>query len=359
MIRIALLTIGIAFAIHSSAFPHGLPVEVIVLDNGQLDPFRNLSGVPVIGTGEFININGFISADTPGIGVTNQANGVAVNTDFMLEVTGDLLYWDGASVKPTKAVIEIFSPDLRTSYRISADSPEQTGMFWGTYTGERFWEADGLYVLHPQNALTGLYGIGIRIASPDYRSSEAFVLPIIYGFMLPDVQLMGLEAFRNAFQRPLPGDFDGNGQLDANDIDALSRELVNAIQEDQFDVNADGFIDLQDHRFWVDSLKRTFLGDANLDGEFNSSDLITVFQAAEYEDAIAANSGWSTGDWTGDLEFDSTDIIAAFQAGGYDTGPRTEAVAVPEPCLVPLLVLYMTLQLRFIQRRRIAKPSKP
>ena len=37
------------------------------------------------------------------------------------------------------------------------------------------------------------------------------------------------------------------------------------------------------------------LGDSNLDGEFNSADLVTVFAAAEYEDGLEANSTWATG----------------------------------------------------------------
>ena len=58
-------------------------------------------------------------------------------------------------------------------------------------------------------------------------------------------------------------------------------------------------------------------GDANRDGGFDSSDLIAVFQRAEYEDGIANNSVWEDGDWNGDSEFDSTDIVLAFQSGRY------------------------------------------
>jgi hypothetical protein len=58
-------------------------------------------------------------------------------------------------------------------------------------------------------------------------------------------------------------------------------------------------------------------GDSNGDGIFNSSDLIVVFTAGEYEDAIAGNSTFEEGDWNGDRDFDTQDLVAAFQAGTY------------------------------------------
>ncbi|MCA9172596.1 MAG: hypothetical protein KDB23_33255, partial [Planctomycetales bacterium] len=83
----------------------------------------------------------------------------------------------------------------------------------------------------------------------------------------------------------------------------------------------------------------TYFGDANLDGEFNSADLINVFQAGQYEDAFSANSTWSTGDWNGDGEFTTSDFVVAFQDGGYEKGPRHAVSAVPEPSgLMTLLI---------------------
>jgi hypothetical protein len=58
-------------------------------------------------------------------------------------------------------------------------------------------------------------------------------------------------------------------------------------------------------------------GDANRDGVFNSSDLVQVFQAGEYEDGIQKNSTWEEGDWNGDSEFDTSDLVLAFQTGRY------------------------------------------
>ncbi|MCA9216514.1 MAG: hypothetical protein KDB27_25770, partial [Planctomycetales bacterium] len=67
------------------------------------------------------------------------------------------------------------------------------------------------------------------------------------------------------------------------------------------------------------------IGDANLDGRFDTQDLVTVFQANEYEDGIVANSTWSEGDWTCDGDFSTSDLVAAFQAGNYELPAAAEA----------------------------------
>ena len=191
-----------------------------------------------------------------------------------------------------------------------------------------------------------MYGFGIRITSPTYLGTEEFLLPFVYGNFAPDAQTLGFNALRNAIASPLAGDFDGNGKLEAEDIDLLVQELASDTPNPSFDLNQDEAVDLEDHRFWVESIKRTYIGDANLDGEFNSSDLIQVFQAAEYADLIPKNSNWTTGDWTGDFEFDSTDIIVAFQGGGYEIGPQSIAATVPEPNLSWLALFFGFVMLR-------------
>jgi hypothetical protein len=74
------------------------------------------------------------------------------------------------------------------------------------------------------------------------------------------------------------------------------------------------------------SLVNRIIGDSNDDGIFNSSDLIVVFQAGEYEDEIPDNSTFNEGDWNGDGDFDSGDLVAAFQAGTYvSNAAKTES----------------------------------
>jgi Tol biopolymer transport system component len=86
--------------------------------------------------------------------------------------------------------------------------------------------------------------------------------------------------------------------------------------------------------FGLDNMRLVFAqpGDADGDGLFNSTDLVKVFQAGEFEDGVTGNSTWSDGDWTGDKEFASDDLVAAFQAGNYEAA-QVAVASVPEPML--------------------------
>lgn len=64
--------------------------------------------------------------------------------------------------------------------------------------------------------------------------------------------------------------------------------------------------------------RAAYAGDANLDGVFNSTDLVLVFQAGKYETGQAAV--WATGDWNEDGVFNSSDLVLAFQEGHYADG---------------------------------------
>lgn len=127
------------------------------------------------------------------------------------------------------------------------------------------------------------------------------------------------------------GDLNQDGKLNAGDLDELTTQFLRGTHHEFFDLNHDAVVDVHDREYWIEWLKLTYFGDANMDFEFNTTDLIVVFQAGEYEDGIQANSRWVTGDWSGDFEFDSADVIIAFQAGGFERGMRAAVVAVPEP----------------------------
>lgn len=59
-------------------------------------------------------------------------------------------------------------------------------------------------------------------------------------------------------------------------------------------------------------------GDVNLDGRFDSADLVALFRRGEYEDELFGNSDWLDGDWNDDGEFDSSDLVLALQRGHYN-----------------------------------------
>ena len=118
------------------------------------------------------------------------------------------------------------------------------------------------------------------------------------------------------------GDFNQDGELQASDVDILTIAIEAGDSNPVFDLNEDGEVSMIDRSVWVDDLHRTFPGDANLDGQFESADLVRVFQAGKYEDLIQDNSGWEQGDWDGDRDFTTSDLVAAFEAGGYQKGFR-------------------------------------
>jgi hypothetical protein len=133
------------------------------------------------------------------------------------------------------------------------------------------------------------------------------------------------------------GDFDRDGKLAINDLDDLTAAIRENNVDPNFDVDQYGVLDIGDRQHWVTDVKRTWIGDANLDGEFNSGDLISAFQSGLYEDQLSMNSTWATGDWNGDGEFDSGDLVTAFGDGGYELGLRAAVSAVPEPSFGLLL----------------------
>ena len=135
------------------------------------------------------------------------------------------------------------------------------------------------------------------------------------------------------------GDFNADGLLQVNDIEALTTEVLQNTNDPLYDVNQDGFVDQADRTFWVEQIAFTYFGDADLNGLFNTSDLTLVFQAGEYEDDAIGNSTWSTGDWDGDREFATGDLVTAFQAAGFESGPRQSVRAIPEPNTASLLLI--------------------
>jgi hypothetical protein len=144
------------------------------------------------------------------------------------------------------------------------------------------------------------------------------------------------------------GDYNLDGLVTVADIDLQSAEMKSATPNlGVFDENNDGAVTLADRLIWVEQHAKTWVGDSNFDGEFNSTDFVFVFTSGKYESGAMAT--WGEGDWNGDMVFDSSDFVAAFSSGGYEIGPRAAVSAVPEPSSVALLLMGM---LPFIRRRK-------
>ncbi len=117
----------------------------------------------------------------------------------------------------------------------------------------------------------------------------------------------------------IPGDFNGDGKVDVADLNLFCAGFQANPPDPKFDLTGDGTVDESDRDRMVRDILGTDYGDADLDGRFDSTDLVVVFQAGQYEDGIAGNSMWGTGDWNCDGDFDTSDLVLAFQTGAYDS----------------------------------------
>lgn len=154
------------------------------------------------------------------------------------------------------------------------------------------------------------------------------------------------------FLRLVDGDLNESGNLDASDMDELSRAIRDGRTESRWDINRDQSVNGLDRSYWIQTLRGSTFGDSNLDGRFNTDDLLTVFQAGAYQDGIAGNAGWMQGDWDGNGDFESADLLLAFQTGGYDAGTPSAIAAVPEPSTLTIVTMLIGLS-RFARRRQL------
>jgi hypothetical protein len=112
-------------------------------------------------------------------------------------------------------------------------------------------------------------------------------------------------------------DFNDDGVIDAADIDRFCAALHRTPVDLRFDLDGDQEVDEADRDTLIEQRLNTTYGDANLDGRFDSADLVMIFTRGQYEDDQAKNSGWADGDWNCDGEFNSRDLVLAFQRGSY------------------------------------------
>lgn len=153
-----------------------------------------------------------------------------------------------------------------------------------------------------------------------------------------------------------PGDFNSDGSLSVVDINLLLAAVKNGANGSPYNLTGAGnAVDQEDINYWVASLKKTWLGDANLDGQFDSGDFVTVFQAGLFEQNLTA--GWEQGDWNGDQRFDSGDFIVAFQGGGFEQGPRAAVSGVPEPASATMTLLLGAVAAATLRRNRAGRGS--
>ncbi len=190
------------------------------------------------------------------------------------------------------------------------------------------WSPDGKELVITGAGVANVFGFDLHVAGQQLSGFLANGLPMSWDLETRDAGQVVLHELPDPI---VSGDFDRNEQIDAIDIDILATGVRRGSDYAPFDLNGSDGVDDADRTYLVVEILGTWFGDANLDGEFDSKDMVAAFQSGQYEDPLIANSTWKTGDWNGDAEFDSSDLILAFWDGGYGRGRRPMAAAVPEP----------------------------
>ena len=273
-----------------------------------------------------------------------RIGGLPSNTALQLEVnttTGTARVQNLTGAAVDLDYYEILSPagSLSTTGWTSLQDQDLEGSGGTSGNGDGWEEAGGVSgnVLS-ESFLTGqsrLNANGTWQLGQAFRPGRTQDLVFRYG-VADGLLLYGLV---KAIDTGLLGDYNGNGNLDADDLDLQAVAMVGGQNPAAYDLNNDTLVNFNDRLVWLHDLKKTWVGDSDLNGLFNSADFVLAFQAGKYEVQDAAAT-WVQGDWSGDQRFTSADFVAAFADGGYEAGPRPGAVsAVPEPSAFGLSLL--------------------
>ena len=121
-----------------------------------------------------------------------------------------------------------------------------------------------------------------------------------------------------------------------------------------FDAQAVG--QTQGYIFGVDDVMFRIVapGDTDGNGEVNSEDLFNILEAGKFNHPELGPATWLEGDFSGDDLVNSTDLFLILATGKYNQGPYTTAAAlatIPEPSSIVLAVIALAGFVVFIRRR--------
>ncbi len=177
-------------------------------------------------------------------------------------------------------------------------------------------------------------------------TSVAGGFSVAYTLSLSDQDLSGATALgdlmitlQGVVGSGMLGDFNLDGDIDANDIDLLA---ANAGSSDPFyDLNGDSVVDfspspagdlLTDSDVLVRQILGAEYGDANLDGMVDIDDLSAL------SGGFGTGSGWAAGDFNGSGAVDIDDLSTLSGSFGFNAAvPVFAAKSVPEPAALLLM----------------------
>jgi hypothetical protein len=229
------------------------------------------------------------------------------------------------------------------------------GYLLATHHGGQVWFVDTAGIIHllvdGDDDNDTHAGDGLPLSAPGRKLSEPRAVTLSpNGDLLITEHDGGYIRRARSLEPWLMGDFDHDHELGESDIDVLTVAARDGSHPQTLDLTFDGLINDLDRQTWIRDLRQTYVGDANLDGVFNSSDLVAVLASGSYEADVG--SVWSTGDFNGDGRTNSSDLVAALADGGYEAGPRLAATPVPEPHESTLLWSMCVIGRHLVRRRR-------
>ncbi len=255
-------------------------------------------------------------------------------------VLSDLMFWtdgDFAQPKDDTAIRIINNPGSVEDTIIGTGTGEQPADFnpltnsigQSLSSGDFHVHVD--FRLEPRSSdpeeqpLFGAYGLKLNLISDNPNIEESDPFFIVYEFgMDGDLFQQALNDFDELLSADagLPGDFDADGLLTAADIDLLSTEVRAGTDAQSFDLTGDTAVDNLDRVEWVEELAGTHFGDADLDGNVQFSDFLSL--SANF----GQEAGWAGGDFDGDGSVQFSDFLTLSANFGSATAASQ---SVPEP----------------------------
>lgn len=324
----------------------------VLIDGAQVGGEKSFGGSSELtiraGRVDNIDSSNITATDLTNVTITGgtieafHSNAIQLARSATLELSGGTVSGQGGIRASDEAVIMVWGGDVigREESPIALSGSAQVKIAGGSLATE---DADGgTYISIRENSSVTIYGSNFNFPLGELIDSTE---GLITGILADGSSLSwSFRRTSDATIRLLPfisGDYGLNGDLDVDDLDQQAAAMKNSNAAlNIYDENDDGRVDELDRAIWVHEYAGTSFGDANLNGTFDSGDLVEVFASGKFETGEA--SRWSDGDWDGNGLFDSGDLVFAFQDGGYDQTAQVAVTPVPEPPGKVLILLATT-----------------